>query len=49
MPHSKFGDSATMTTMTSLEQVLVDFEAVVARVGNYDVTVISYCKALRAV
>jgi len=42
-------NSVTTTTMTSLQQVLVDFEAVVAGVGNDDTAVISYCKALWAV
>jgi len=35
-----------MMTMTSLQQVLVDFEAVVAGVGNNNVAVISDCKTL---
>jgi len=38
-----------MTTVTSLEQVLVYFEAVVAGVCHNDVAVISNSEALRAI
>jgi len=35
--------------MMSVQQVLVDFEAVVARIGNDNVAIISDCKTLWAV